>query len=134
MEHVGGCFCNAIRYHAGGKPLGVTHCHCSMCRRTSGAPVVTWATFPTAKLTITKGDPTRLESSARAVRTFCGRCGTPLTFQEHDRPETIDVTVGSMDHPNNFAPLDHTWTSSQLGWLKVDEHLPRHPRARDEGK
>ncbi len=133
MEHVGGCFCNAIRYRASGKPTAVAHCHCSMCRRTSGAPVVTWAVFPTAKFAITKGEPTRLASSAHAVRTFCGTCGTPLTFQDTARPETIDVTVGSMDHPNNFAPQVHIWTSSQVSWLKVDEHLPRLPRGSDDG-
>ncbi len=128
MEHAGGCFCNAIRYRASGKPIGVAHCHCSMCRRVSGAPVVTWAVFPAAKFTITKGEPTELRSSERATRTFCNRCGTALTCRTVEHPELIDVTVGSMDHPNNFAPQAHVWTSSQLAWLRLDDHLPRHPR------
>ena len=132
MEHVGGCFCNAVRYRASGKPLVVAHCHCSMCRRISGAAVVTWATFPVTKLAITKGEPAQLASSAHAVRTFCGRCGTALTFLDRDRPESIDVTVGSMDHPNNFTPQLHIWTSSQVAWLKLDEHLPQLPRGIDQ--
>lgn len=38
----GGCLCGAVRYRVTGKPYHVTHCHCSMCRRASGAPLVTW--------------------------------------------------------------------------------------------
>ena len=38
----GGCFCGAIRYEARGTPFDETNCHCSICRRTPGAPFVTW--------------------------------------------------------------------------------------------
>ncbi len=38
----GGCFCGNIRYEAVGTPFNETNCHCSICRRTTGAPFVTW--------------------------------------------------------------------------------------------
>ena len=38
----GGCFCGAIRYEARGTPFHESNCHCSICRRTTGAPFVTW--------------------------------------------------------------------------------------------
>ena len=38
----GGCFCGRIRYETAGTPFRETNCHCSICRRTSGAPFVTW--------------------------------------------------------------------------------------------
>jgi len=131
VEHRGGCFCNAIRYRASGKPTYVNHCHCTDCRRTSGAAFVTWATFPADKLAFIKGEPAELQSSARAVRTFCGRCGTPLTWRAHATPGEIDVTVATMDHPNNFQPQEHTWTQSQVSWLHVEDGLPRYPRQRE---
>ena len=39
----GGCLCGATRYVVQGDPVVVALCHCSMCRRAAGAPVVAWA-------------------------------------------------------------------------------------------
>jgi GNAT superfamily N-acetyltransferase len=122
----GGCFCGAVRYRADAAPIDVTHCHCAACRRTSGAPFVTWATFPAAAFTFVTGAPAELRSSAHAVRTFCAACGTALTFREEARPRSVDVTVGSLDEPEALVPRSHTWTVRQLPWLHLDDDLPRH--------
>ena len=124
----GGCFCGAIRYSAAACPSEVSYCHCSICRRTSGAPMVAWATFARDDLTFLSGTPTELRSSDKAVRTFCGACGTALTFREDARPRLLDVTVCSLEHPEAIAPTEHIWTSSQLSWLNVEDDLPRFPR------
>jgi GNAT superfamily N-acetyltransferase len=123
---VGGCFCGAVRYHATVSPRDVAHCHCGICRRTSGAPFVTWATFPAARFTFTAGTPSQIETTARAVRTFCARCGTALTFREHARPNSVDVTVGSLDQADKLVPREHVWTANRLGWLRVDDDLAQH--------
>jgi hypothetical protein len=36
----GGCLCGGIRYQISGEPRSADYCHCRMCRRTAGAPVV----------------------------------------------------------------------------------------------
>ena len=76
------------------------------------------------------GTPARIASSRRAERTFCDRCGTPLTFQLHASPEELDVTVCSMDHPERIAPEDHTQTLTQLPWIRLADGLPRHETER----
>ena len=38
----GGCLCGAIRYRISGAPHRTTNCHCLHCRRSSGAPFLTW--------------------------------------------------------------------------------------------
>lgn len=38
----GGCFYGQIRYEATGTPFHESNCHCSLCRRTTGALFVTW--------------------------------------------------------------------------------------------
>ena len=123
----GGCLCGAVRYRAEGKPLVVEHCHCGMCRRASGAPFVTWAYFPAAKVAFTRGEPTRYRSSAKGVRGFCNRCGTPLTFAYVSDPDTLDLTVATFDRPEAVTPERHIWTSSRLPWLELADDLPRHP-------
>lgn len=132
-EATGGCFCGAVRYAASAPPLEVSHCHCGMCRRIAGAPVVTWVTWASAAFTITAGTPREIASSPGVVRTFCGDCGTPLTFREVARPAVLDVTVGSLDRPEAFPPQDHIWTSSAIPWLAIDDDLP-HRRAEHPGE
>jgi hypothetical protein len=123
----GGCLCGAIRYRAWGKASGITHCHCRICRRASGAPFVTWAGFDADKFVFTHGYPTSFSSSDHVVRTFCNQCGSSLTYQRLDLPNSIDVTLGSLDEPEAINPGDHTWTESQLSWIAMADSLPRYP-------
>jgi hypothetical protein len=126
----GGCLCGAVRYRAYGEAYGITHCHCRTCRRASGAPFVTWAGFDTDKFTFVHGQPASYVSSANVVRTFCGECGTALTYQRSDLPGSIDVTLGSMDDAEALRPQDHTWTESQLSWISLGDELPKYARER----
>jgi hypothetical protein len=125
----GGCLCGAIRYEARGPLFHQTVCHCSICRRSAGAPMVAWFSVKLADFAITAGQPSQYRSSARAVRSCCPTCGTQLTFK-YDGLEEIDVTVCSLDDPAAVAPHDHTYVSSQLPWVHLDDGLPRYDEAR----
>lgn len=126
----GGCFCGFVRYQAEGPLSGATNCHCSMCRRISGAPSVAWVTIPKQGFLIQRGEPAILHSSERASRTFCPRCGTPLTFSSKETPSELDLTIGSLDHPEDVPPEDHTWVSAKLPWVELCDELPQFPRTR----
>lgn len=126
----GRCLCGAVRYHASGQAYRITHCHCKTCRRASGAPFVTWAGFDSDQFTFVAGQPASYASSTNVIRTFCGECGTALTYQRADLPGSIDVTLGSMDDPQAIRPEDHTWTESQLSWISLADGLPRYSRER----
>ena len=124
----GGCCCGAVRYAIDAEPVDVCHCHCALCRRSSGAPVVTWLTVPRQALRLLGGTPRERRSSARAVRGFCADCGTALTFRADAQPQTIDITVASLDQPELVAPREHIWMSSALPWMRLDDDLPRYER------
>jgi hypothetical protein len=128
--HEGGCLCGAVRYRAEGMPTNVNHCHCRMCQRASGAPVVTWATFPMSRFKWTKGAPTIRRSSDIAVRGFCSACGSALLWQDDAHADMIDITAGSLDKPEAVAPNEHLWTESAVSWLRFEDSLPRHKRSR----
>jgi hypothetical protein len=128
----GGCLCGAVRYRALGNAYGITHCHCRTCRRASGAPLVTWAGFDSDKFNFTQGQPVSYRSSKEVVRTFCGRCGTALTYRRLDLPESVDLTLGSMDDPEQLNPQDHTWTESKLSWIRLGDDLPAYPQERKD--
>ena len=124
----GGCYCGAIRYSVTGTPFNATNCHCSICRRTTGAAFVTWFSVRTNEFHILHGQPEQFRSSAQGVRSFCGRCGTQLTFRFSDGNE-IDVSSCSLDEPERVPPEDNTRTSSRLSWIVPDGH-PDHSEAR----
>ena len=79
--HTGGCLCGAVHYRAEGAPDWVGHCHCRSCRRNSGAAMLTFAGYTQDRITWTKGRRQIFESSPGVRRGFCGRCGTPITYE-----------------------------------------------------
>jgi hypothetical protein len=126
----GGCLCGAIRYRATGLAYHLTNCHCTLCRRASGAAFVTWFSVASTGFQVMQGKPLRYRSTPGAVRSFCGACGTALTFQRDDLPGEIDITLCSLDDPDALAPEDHTYVRSRLRWVKTCDGLPEHTVAR----
>ena len=130
----GGCYCGDVRYEAGGTPLHLTNCHCSICRRTTGAPFVAWFSVPRSEFRLVRGVPTRFRSTPGCVRSFCQRCGTQLTFESDESPDEIDVTTCSLDDPERLPPQDHTRTSSRLGWVRLADGHPEFREARSDAE
>lgn len=128
----GGCYCGAIRYRVTGTPFHATHCHCSICRRTTGGTLVTWFSVTRDGFRLLRGEPRRFQSSAKGTRGFCAACGTQLTFEHADLPDVVDVTTASLDDPHAAPPKDHTHTSSRLRWLRLADGLREYRESRRE--
>jgi hypothetical protein len=125
----GGCLCGTVRYEAIGQPYNVTHCHCSDCRRSSGAAFVTWASFACSDFRFTTGEPRELRWAGR-LRSFCAHCGTPLTFMDGPGADELDVTVCSFDQPATVTPADHVWADDRLPWIQLADDLPVYGQKR----
>lgn len=123
MSLAGGCHCRAIRYRTADRPFERALCHCALCRATTGAPAVAWFTVRESALQIT-GGPIRYASSDHAERTFCGRCGTQITFRDADYGDRIDVTTASLDDPEAVPPVEQIYVRSRLGWMAGADSLP----------
>lgn len=126
----GHCLCGAIRYEVDARPTNETICHCSMCRRAAGSPVVGWFSVPPGAYRVVAGIPTSYRSSPHVVRTFCPTCGTPLTYQSTHTSHEIDITTCSLDDPEAVPPRDHTHASARLSWIKLADGLPAHAELR----
>ncbi|MCC7204407.1 MAG: GFA family protein [Phycisphaeraceae bacterium] len=129
MSHSGGCFCGQIRYEITGKPLNVTVCHCPGCKKSSGAGALPWVTVKTAEFRLTRGTLAEVRSDqfpqascdgCGGTRTFCTKCGTPISFLgDGGRAEReIDVTLGSLDDPAVFTPREDVFGENKLEWIK----------------
>ena len=129
----GGCFCGRVRYRVTGEPLGSAICHCVSCRKASGAQSVAWLTFPLEGFSFVSGGPAEYRSSDAVSRTFCGGCGTSLTYRHEGDPDSIDVTTASLDLPNELPPTRHIWLEDKLAWEGVNDGLPRFERGGSPG-
>lgn len=123
----GGCLCGDVRYEATGKALGSMLCHCRMCQKFSGAPIIGGTTFLTEALHFTKGGPKFYQSSGIAERGFCGDCGTALVYRGKIGVWTkwIMVFTASLDNPEKFPPTYHLGIESTMPWLDIRDDLPR---------
>ncbi len=120
----GGCLCGAIRYRIRGEPIGSGTCQCRTCRKASAAAIVPWLHLDAGSFAFIAGQPVSFASSPSVTRTFCGRCGTPLTYRTTSYGPTIDVTTCSLDDPERFPPIAHVWTSHKLAWVRLADGLP----------
>lgn len=125
----GGCLCGAIRYRATAAPLRGVICHCTMCRKHSGAPALAFFHFAAASFAWVGGGPARYRSSRYAERGFCRECGSVLSMHEEILADRVQVTAGSLDKPQRVQPDDHVWTEDQLPWLVLCDELPRFERS-----
>jgi len=120
----GGCLCGAVRYESTAQPHKVGYCHCRVCQRVSGAPVVVGVYFQQGTFRFVKGQPRYYQSSASVERGFCENCGSRLTYRIFGSG-SISVEVGSLDHPELTPPEYHIGVESQIPWFEIDDELPR---------
>jgi hypothetical protein len=128
----GGCLCGAVRYRSGASVERVFHCHCSRCRRSSGAPFATHAVLATAAVEWTTGKECVSHwpmPQARFFATaFCERCGSllPVPVTRLDR---VYLPFGSLDDPSGLVPRAHIHVGSKARWFEISDALPRYEAA-----
>jgi hypothetical protein len=123
VELIGGCVCGGTRYVLKSRPIALLDCHCIDCRRSAGAPYITWGSVPREDLIITKGEPRKI-AHANRVRSFAACCGTHLFFEDTKDSEAIDVTIASLDDPTPFAPVKAIFLEDKLPWVVISQSLP----------
>ena len=130
--YLGGCLCGAIRFASEADPVASGYCHCRVCQRSSGAPVLAWGSFPVVSFAYIEGAPTIYRSSEHGQREFCARCGTQVAYRESRDAATVDVNLASLDRPEAVPPRYHLWTRSRVAWFETADALPRFEGAGPE--
>ena len=130
----GRCLCGAVAFETAGAPRFVAHCHCQSCRRNTGSAVATFVGVLNDQFRYTKGAPKTFGSSPGVRRSFCGDCGTPLTYQADFYPNEVHVYVSTFDRPEDFTPQLHVFVSEAIPWLHIDDNLPRYATTSRDAK
>ena len=123
----GGCHCGAVRYEIAGEPIDSGYCHCTDCRKTTGAPALAWATIPLDAFRILKGTPKTYKSSSKGERLFCAECGAQILFRETPDPIYVDINIPTLDMPDAVTPDYHIHFAHKISWFDTNDTLPRYP-------
>lgn len=121
----GHCLCRRIKFEYVGEPNWILHCHCESCRRAASSPVVTWISVPHAAFRFTSGSPRSFRSSSYVTRTFCGDCGSPMTYGNDHLPDEVHLYAASLEDPSDIVTTRHVFVEEQLDWIEIQDDLPR---------
>jgi hypothetical protein len=123
----GRCLCGDVQYEYWGTPLKILYCHCQSCRRHTASSVAPFVCVAKDASRVTKGDPVVYTSSPGVRRRFCGRCGSPISYESDRNPNQVDFFMGTLNDPT-VAPTFHVFTEEQLPWFEIADALPRYAR------
>jgi hypothetical protein len=115
------CYCGAVRASLDLSEAGALHCHCSQCRRLSGAAFSTWLNLPRAGLRVDTGndDLTAFAVTANTTRYFCRHCGTHVYSTDSREAEIVGVPFGIVTGENLPQPDTHYYFDSGVPWCDV---------------
>lgn len=127
--YTGGCQCGAVRFHVEGVLGDASVCHCRMCQKASGNFYLPLVSVRDARLTWTRGEPKRFQSSNHGFRGFCAGCGTPLTYEA---PDGVALTIAAFDDPAEIAPRIQWGIEAKLPYVDGIHDLPGEDTMADQ--
>src|SRR5215472_12097080 len=101
----GGCHCGAVRFEVRAV-FDARYCHCSDCRRRTGAPVSASLVAFAADVAMT--GPTEVRTHPKGVQQHCAACLTPVSFAfAASVGELVSIGLGLLDDPEACRPRFH---------------------------
>lgn len=132
MKHIaakvtGGCLCGRVRYEAEVFLENGYICHCTICQRSTGQPAEITVLIRAGTLRYLKDEPRYYISSPDGKRGFCDHCGSRIVWQALRAEDDwlTNITVGTLDRPQDVRMSRHIYADTQLPWYKVCEDLPK---------
>lgn len=100
-EAKGRCLCGSVRFTVGSMKNSVDACHCGMCRRWGGGPLMS---IRCGSDVVFEGqqDIAVYDSSDWADRGFCKRCGSHLFYRLKDSNQH-EIPAGLFDNQKDFS-------------------------------
>lgn len=124
----GSCLCGAVTYRVKAPFLRFAHCHCSRCRKATGAGYATNLYVLPDRFEWTSGKDATVRYDLPSARsfstTFCRHCGSPLPHRTRSGLEIV-IPAGSLDQPPDMAPQARIFWASGVSWSCVDDGVPK---------
>ncbi len=121
----GSCLCGGVRYAVHGQLRPVIFCHCEQCRKTSGHYVAAGA-CDKSDLELIEADSLRwYDSSEKAQRGFCCKCGGNLFWKPVDK-DHISIMAGTIDLPTGIVASEHIYVGNAADYHQICDGLPQY--------
>lgn len=132
----GSCLCGGVRYAVTGPFLRANFCHCSRCRKHTGAAASTQGRVPRAAFELLAGAALlRVFAPGQGmVKAFCSACGSSLFGGTWPDGPEVSIRLGTLDDDPGLRPQFHTFVADAPPWLPVpDDGLERYDARRSGG-
>lgn len=123
--HRGRCFCGAVKFEIDMPIKWCVYCHCESCRRQCSAPLTAFLCVDHGQWRWTGARPKIHNSSPGVERSFCGDCGSPISFRSENMSGLMNFHVAAMEKPELFAPTLHVAYEERLPWLSIHDDLEK---------
>ncbi len=122
----GQCFCGDVELEIEVPARWAWHDHSAANRRAHGGAYATWVGSWRSRFRVTKGQAgiTRFEDlAAGTARSFCARCGTPLTYERTHSPQMVNIPRALFAGRTGREPLYHLAIEEAPEWAYRGEPL-----------
>jgi len=121
------CLCGAIAFEVEEISGMVFNCHCSRCRKSSGAAFATQVISKRNTLRVSKGRDFICEyESPSYIRTFCSKCGSRLMNYGKTGSDYLSVAVSAINNRNDLKPIGECFVTEKLSFIQLDNSIPHH--------
>jgi hypothetical protein len=123
------CLCGSVRFEVELPFRRANHCHCSRCRKHSGAFGLTHGRVPRDAVRMLAGEElvSVYRPSGGAVKAFCSRCGSSLFGGAWPEGPEVSVRFGALDGDPGIRPQYRSFAGSRAVWDELPEDgLPHY--------
>ena len=125
----GSCQCGSVTYEVADAFVFAVNCHCSLCRRATGAAFKPLAGIERDKLRVTNGaDKIQIFDAGSWHDERCKVCGSFLFAVVRDGA-FAHVAMGTLVDAPSIRPSAHVFVGSKAPWFDITDDLPQY----DEG-
>ena len=122
----GRCNCGAVRFEIAGRWSAIGQCHCSKCRKASGAASNAVLYTAARSLRFVAGEDRRrsFDLPSGWGTAFCSTCGSPLP-RLHPNGKIFFVPAGLLDGDPGVKVERHIFVGSKASWDEIAGDAPR---------
>ncbi len=122
----GQCFCRAVTYRVNDAFAYAMNCHCSNCRRTTGAAFKPMAGIKRAEIAIVEGEAKVMAfGDGPDHDVHCAVCGS-LLYSVVRNGAYVHVALGTLLDAPSIRPTAHIFVGSKAPWYQITDDLPQH--------
>ena len=126
VQAAGACVCGAVRIEIDAPARWAWHDHSQRSRHAQGCAYATYVGSYKSRFRILAGEGciTRFEDAAAGTaRSFCARCGTPLTYERASAPTMVNIPRALFSERTGREPRYHMNLDQQADWTWAGEKL-----------